>query len=60
MTRKREVNPGSRPPTRPDFRQPIYLQAMEILVVEVHKFLGVLLDQELHWKQHVNYMQQKG
>ena len=26
----------------------------------MHKFLGVLIDQELHFKEHINYALQKG
>ena len=29
-------------------------------MVEAHKFLGVLIDQELCWKEHINYMLHKG
>ena len=48
LTRKREPNPGRRPHTRPASRAPIVLQRVEIPVVAVHKFLGVIMDQELH------------
>ena len=29
-------------------------------MVMTHKFLGVILDQELHWKEHIQYALQKG
>ena len=29
-------------------------------VVATHKFLGVILDQELQWKEHIQYALQKG
>ena len=33
---------------------------LQYTIVEVHKFLGVLIDQELCWKEHVNYALCKG
>jgi len=33
---------------------------VKVLVVATHKFLGVILDQELRWKEHVQYALQKG
>ena len=60
LTRKREPNPGRRPHTRPASRAPIVLQGVEIMVIVAHKFLGVIVDQELHWKEQVNYTLQKG
>src|SRR5882724_3593378 len=29
-------------------------------MVSTHKFLSVILDQELQWKDHINYVLQKG
>jgi len=55
LTRQREQNPGSRSCTRPLTRKPIYLQGTKIPLVSSHKFLGVILDQELQWKEHVDY-----
>ena len=60
LTRKRELNPSGRPPTRPIHRHPITLHGMEIPVVMAHKFLGVIINQELRWKEHINYTLQKG
>ena len=47
LTRKREPNLSGRPPTRPIHRHPITLQGVEIPMVAVHKFLGVLINHEL-------------
>ena len=60
LTRRREMNQESRPHTRPAQWHPIVLQATEIPMVTVYKFLGILIYQELQWKEHVNYALQKG
>jgi len=59
LTRRREPNPGMWH-TRPVQQWPIFLQGIQVPVVMAHKFLGVILDQELRWKEHVNYALQKG
>jgi len=41
-------------------RCPIFLQGVKIPIVIAHKFLGILLDQELQWKDHINLSMQKG
>jgi len=46
--------------TRPIQRRPIFIQGVEVLAVATHQFLGVMLDQELPWKEHCQYMLQKG
>jgi len=46
LTRRREPNPASMQHTRPVQWQPIFLQGIK---VAAHKFLGVILDQELRW-----------
>jgi len=60
LTRRHEKNPSVRPPTRPIQRHPILIQGVEVPAVNTHKFLSVLLNQELCWKYHVNHSQQKG
>ena len=60
LTRRREKNPAGKPPTRPIQRHPLFLQGTKVPVVTTHKFLGVMLDQELCWKDHMNYAVQKG
>jgi len=60
LTRRREPDPSGRMQTRPIQRRPIYLQGVKVLAMATHKFLGVILDQELHWKEHCQYMVQKG
>ena len=44
---RRELNLLKKPLTMPTCRCPIFLQGVKIPVVTVHKFLGILLDQEL-------------
>jgi len=48
------------PCTKPVQRFPISLQGEEIPVISVQKFLGVMVDQELWWKEQVKYALQKG
>src|SRR5882672_3811139 len=60
LTRQREANLARSPATRPLERKPISLQGIEIPVVMAHKFLGVIFDQELRWKDEVNYALMKG
>ena len=60
LTRKREPNPGGRPHTRPVQIFPISMQGEDIPIVNMHKFLGVMLDQELRWKDQGNYVLKKG
>jgi len=36
------------------------VQGEDIPIISMHKFLGVMLDQELCWKDQVNYALQKG
>jgi len=60
LTWKRELNTGGRLCTRPVQRFPISVQGEDIPIINTHKFLGVMLDQELHWKDQVNYALQKG
>ena len=51
--RRREPNPAKKPLTMPAHRYPIYLQGIKVPAISIHKFLGVLLDQELWWKDHL-------
>ena len=47
LMRRRELDPSGNKKTRPIQRQPIFLQGTKIPAVAMHKFLGVLIDQEL-------------
>jgi len=60
FSRRREPNLAKRPLTMLECRLPIFLRDIKIPAISVHKFLGVLIDQELHWKDQVNYTLQKG
>src|SRR5882672_7961481 len=60
MTRRREPNEVRQPPTRPVVCKPIHMCSIEIPAVAMHKFLGVILDQELRWKDQVNSALAKG
>jgi len=60
FSRRREPNLAKRPLTMLEHRLPIFLRGIKIPAINVHKFLGVLIDQELHWKDQVNYALQKG
>ena len=60
LTRRRELYPLGRLGMRPVHRRPIYPQGVRVLAVTIHKFLGVMLDQELRWKEQCQYTIQKG
>ena len=47
LTRRREKNPTGRPVTCPIGRKHIHIQQTIVPTVEEHKFLRVILDQEL-------------
>ena len=60
FTRKREppMQPGQR--TVPLLRPPLKLGTQTIKPVQSYKYLGVILDQELRFKEHTNYTLAKG
>ena len=60
LMRKREPDPSGNMKTKPIQRRPIFLQGIKVPVVTTHKFLGVIMDQELWWKRHLHHMLQKG
>jgi len=60
LTRRREQNLLGAPKTRPMQLHLIFLQGVKVLVVANHKFLGVIINQELRWKEHMNHMLHKG
>ena len=60
LTRRGELDPSGNKKTRPVQRWPIFLQGIKVLAIAMHKFLGVLIDQELWWKEHLHYTLQKG
>jgi len=47
MTRRREPNETRWPSTRPVLCKPVCMCGIEVLAVVMHKFLGIILDQEL-------------
>ena len=60
LTRRREQNPLGAPRTRHMQWHQIFLQGVKVPVVANHKFLGIIMDQELHWKEHMNYALHRG
>jgi len=60
LTRRREQKVLGAPRNRPMQWQPIFLQGVKGPVVADHKLLGIIIDQELHWKEHMNYMLCRG
>ena len=44
----------------PACRHPIFLQGIKVPIIGMHRVLGVMLDQELQGKIHINYTLQKG
>ena len=60
LTSRREQNLLGAPKTRPMQLHLIFLQGVKVLVVANHKFLGVIIDQELWWKEHMNHVLCKG
>src|SRR5882724_3861038 len=60
LMRRREpcLSPG--PKTRPIQRCLIFLQGVKVPAVATHKFLGMILDQELCWSMHLHYALHKG
>ena len=51
---RRESDPSRELKTRPLQRRPIFLQGVKVPAVASHKFLGVMLDQELVGRNTVN------
>ena len=60
FTRKRETAHSGNKKTRPIMRPTINLPGQTILPSTSHKFLGVLLDQELRFKEQAAYALDKG
>jgi len=60
FTRRREQGQDDGKCTRPADRRPIFIWGTKVPTVSSHKFLGVIIDQELRWKEQVNYALQKG
>jgi hypothetical protein len=60
FTRKREKDPTMAKKTRPLPRPTVRIGQHVIQPTTSHKFLGVLIDQELRFKEHANYALQKG
>jgi len=47
LTRRRELDPSRGSKTRPLQRRPLFLRGVKVPAIANHKFLGVMLDQEL-------------
>ena len=47
LTRRREPNPSSNLKIRPIQRHPIFLHSVNVLAFNTHKFLSIMIDQEL-------------
>jgi len=60
FSRWRENDPGREGKTRPITRPPIILNDQVIQATSSHKYLGIILDQELRFKEHTNYAIGKG
>jgi ribonuclease HI len=60
LTRRREKNPMKPSKTRPIARPPIKIGQHTVKPTPTHKFLGLIMDQELRFKEHVNYALKKG
>jgi ribonuclease HI len=60
LTRRRERDPTKDKKTRPLTRPSINIGRHVVKPTESHKFLGVIIDQELRFKEQVNYALQKG
>ena len=48
------------PKNRPIQQYPIFLQGAKIPAVAAHKFLGIMLNQELRWKEQMSHALSKG
>src|SRR5882724_6568579 len=60
LMRRRDLDPSEKMKTRLIQRQPIFLQGIKLPAITTHKFLGVLMDQDLWWKENLPYVLQKG
>ena len=60
LTRRREKDPGRPGRTRPAVRPSITIGHHTIKPTMTHKCLGVILDQELRFREHANYALKKG
>jgi hypothetical protein len=60
FTRHCKTDPMGTKATRPIVRPPITFRGITIPPSSYHKFLGMLLDQEPRWKEHINYVLKKG
>jgi hypothetical protein len=60
LTRRREKNPEKHGRTRPVQRPPIKIGQHVVKPTTTHKFLGLIMDQELRFKEHTNYALKKG
>jgi Reverse transcriptase (RNA-dependent DNA polymerase) len=60
LTRCREKNLMKPSKTRPVARPPIKIGQHIVKPTPTHKFLGLIMDQELRFKEHVNYALKKG
>lgn len=55
FSRRREADGGNRGKTRPRTRPNIEINGLAIEPVNHHKFLGMMIDEELRFTAHGNY-----
>jgi hypothetical protein len=60
LTRRKECDPTKDKKTRPLTRPSININWHAVKPTQSHKFLGVIIDQELRFMEQVNYALQKG
>ena len=60
LTIRRDSDMSRSSKTRPLQRKCLFLWGVKVPAIAMHKFLGVMLDQELCWKEHCQYALQKG
>ena len=60
FSRKRERDPNNPRKTIPRTRPAIHINGAEIKPTAYHKFLGIMLDEELRFKVHADYALKKG
>jgi hypothetical protein len=60
LTRQREKNSNDPKKARPIRRPVITIKNKTIVLKETHRFLGVIMDQELRFNEHVTYALKKG
>jgi len=60
FTNQRIPDPARQSKTIPIPRPPLIINGHAIVATETHKFLGIILDQNLRFKQQADYAAEKG